>query len=310
MADTGAEWNQVKRKGRKLRHVSKPVADEKAPSDNLQPNPNPEYSIGDLSKYHDGVTRKFEQSACWRKLEKLLDSALSSRQQLPRIARAVCLGTGPYDPADGSSQARWTAHMQTAAFCAIINTIRSKTNQEIKCFIQEPRFTQIDKEFCSKLDLEAVDSPGGFDLVDENTLLYAIHVELEICNLAMRKSLPTVFIGTGLDEWLRVVDGTKERPGHLHRFFKLEDNYHKLPFPDLDYIFSSTSIYLREDQQTHDGCERGHIEEAGKEEVGQQDTEKKGDEKTESKTKSQSLEDQDAATKSDIDSLRLDKLVT
>ncbi|KAK0737373.1 hypothetical protein B0T21DRAFT_163216 [Apiosordaria backusii] len=244
MADSGGEWNQVKRKGRKLRHVSKPVADENAPSDNLQPNSKPEYSIDNVAKYHDNVSKRFEESPCWDELQKLLESAFSSHK-IPHITKAVCLGTGPYDPADGSSQARRTAHIQTVAFCAIINQIRAKTKQEIKCFIQEPRFTQIDKEFCAKLDLEAVDSPGGFDLVDENTLLFAIHLELELCNLAMRKTLPAIFIGTGLEEWLRVVDGTKERPGPLHRFFKLEGNYQKLAFPDLDYIFSSTSIYWK-----------------------------------------------------------------
>ncbi|KAK0664501.1 hypothetical protein QBC41DRAFT_259211, partial [Cercophora samala] len=308
MTDAGAEWNQVKRKGRRLRHVSKPVTDEDPPSDNLQPNPKPEYTIDDLSKYHDNVSRKFEENACWEKLEKILESALSS-QQIPRITKAVCLGTGPYDPADGSSQARWTAHMQTAAFCAIISWIRKETQQEIKCYIQEPRFTQIDKEMCSKLDLEAVDSPGGFDLVDENTLLFAIHLELEICNLAMKKSLPAVFIGTGLDEWLRVVDGTKERPGHLHRFFELEGDHRKLTFPDLDYIFSSTSIYLRADQHpTHDATEPGHIEEAKEEERGQQNDGKKEDDQIETQTKPEHLEDHDTAIKGDVDSLRLDKL--
>ncbi|KAK4197122.1 hypothetical protein QBC40DRAFT_334278 [Triangularia verruculosa] len=248
MTDSGGEWSQVKRKGRKLRNVSKSLADENVPSDSLQPNPKPEYSIDDISKYHDNVSKKFKESSCWDQLQKLLDSARSSHH-IPCVTRAVCLGTGPYDPADGSSQARRTAHMQTAAFCAIIDKIRTETKQEIKCFIQEPRFTQTDKEFCTTLGLEAVDSPGGFGLVDNNTLLFAIHLELEICNLAMRNTLPAIFIGTGLDEWLRVVDNTKERSGPLHRFFKLEGNYHKLTFPDLDYIFSSTSIYLREDGQ-------------------------------------------------------------
>ncbi|KAK4174157.1 hypothetical protein QBC36DRAFT_334238 [Triangularia setosa] len=274
MTDSGGEWNQVKRKGRKLRHVSKPVADEDALSDSLQPNPKPEYSVDDLSKYHDNVGKKFEESPCWEQLQKLLDVALSSRQ-IPHITTAVCLGTGPYDPADGSSQARRTAHVQTAAFCAIINQIRSRTKREIKCFIQEPRFTQTDMDFCTKLNLEVVDSPGGFGLVDENTLLFAIHLELEICNLAMRKALPAIFIGTGLEEWLRVVDDTKERSGPLHRFFKLEGNYHKLTFPDFDYIFSSTSVYLREDQQpTHSTSETSSV--ADDEEDGKQEDETRG----------------------------------
>lgn len=80
--------------------------------------------------------------------------------------------------------------------------------------------------------------------MDQDTLVFAIHLELEFSNLAL-KDPPAVFIGTGLDEWLRVVDASPEKPGPLVRFFELENTYSKTHFPDMDYIFSSTSIYWR-----------------------------------------------------------------
>ncbi|KAK4185738.1 hypothetical protein QBC35DRAFT_453970 [Podospora australis] len=250
MADSqsGGEWNQVKRKGRRIRNVVQSTSQDNDAPSALQPNPNPEHSVTDLVGYHEKVSKKFKESSCWENIEKLFSFVLSNHEK-PVITKAVCLGTGPYDPYDGSAQARWTAHMQTAAFNAVVELIREKTGQEIKCFIQEPRFTQFDKDFCAKLGLDAVDSPTGFDLVDKNTLLFGIHLEIEICNLAL-KALPVVLIGTGLEEWLKVHPrASKEEPGSLHRFFDVEDTHTQYTFPDLDFIFSSTSMYWRKDEQ-------------------------------------------------------------
>ncbi|KAK4230992.1 hypothetical protein QBC38DRAFT_277064 [Podospora fimiseda] len=245
--DSEGGWSQVKRKGRRLRHVPNASAvtvnDEVSKADGLRPNPSPEYSINDLLQYHKKVKQKFDESNCWLGVRERIDS-VASKKKLPTITKAICLGTGPYDPADGSSQARRTAHVQTAAFCAVVDHLRAKGEQDIKCYIQEPRFTQVDKEFCAKLSLEAIDSPDGFYLIDQATLVFAIHLELEFCNLALKVS-PAAFIGTGLDEWLRVVDASAEKPGPLIRFFELEATHHKSSFPDVDFIFSSTSIYLR-----------------------------------------------------------------
>ncbi|KAK4170436.1 hypothetical protein QBC43DRAFT_197399 [Cladorrhinum sp. PSN259] len=243
MGESEGAWSQVKRKGRRLRHITSATSDEVSKTDGLRPNPNPEYSVSDISQYHEKIKQKFDESRCWSGLKEQIDS-VASKKKLPTITKAVCLGTGPYDPADGSAQARKTAHFQTAAFCAVVDHLHGKGGQDIKCFIQEPRFTQVDKEFCAKLNLEAVDSPDGFALADQDTLVFAIHLELEFCNLAL-KVPPAAFIGTGLDEWLRVVDASAEKPGPLVRFFELEGTHDKSPFPDMDYIFSSTSIYLR-----------------------------------------------------------------
>ncbi|KAK3991231.1 hypothetical protein QBC44DRAFT_55433 [Cladorrhinum sp. PSN332] len=243
MGESEGGWSQVKRKGRRLRHVTNTLDGEVSKIDGLQPNPSPEYSVSDLLQYHEKIKQKFEESACWSGVKEQIDS-VASKKKLPTITKALCLGTGPYDPADGSSQARRTAHIQTAAFCAIVDHLRAKGGHDIKCYIQEPRFTQFDKEFCAELGLEAIDNPDGFALVDQEALVFAIHLELEFCNLALRVP-PAAFIGTGLDEWLRVVDASAEKPGPLIRFFELEDTHGKSPFPDLDFIFSSTSIYLR-----------------------------------------------------------------
>jgi hypothetical protein len=110
--------------------------------------------------------------------------------------------------------------------------------------VQEPRFTPIDQEFCARLGLEAVETPDGFSLVDENTLLFGIHMELEIYNQALSK-LPGIYVGASLEEWEKVVNHDSHTEGHLAAFSKMEQTYDKHPFPDLDYMFSSTVMYWR-----------------------------------------------------------------
>ena len=113
--------------------------------------------------------------------------------------------------------------------------------------VQEPRFTETDKEFCTTLDLEAVESPGAFSLVDENTLLFGIHMELDIYNQAMPK-LPGIYVGASLDEWEKVVDHDSNGQGPLSRYSEMEATYDRYTFPDLEYMFSSTVMYWRRGQ--------------------------------------------------------------
>ncbi|KAK4247716.1 hypothetical protein C7999DRAFT_14306 [Corynascus novoguineensis] len=243
-AGQDTEWNQVKRKGGRLRNIPAPMnqaADSL--SDGIRPNPNPELSVDDLWKYHHAVTKEWQSSEWWQQLRQLLESA-SDRPNRPVITRAVCLGPGPYEPSNGSSKARKTAHMQTAAFCYIVDNLKSLGVQDIKCVVQEPRFTSIDKEFCARLGLEVAESPDGFSLVDENTLLFGIHMELDIYNQALA-TLPAIYVGASLEEWERVVDHGSSTESPLAAYVKMDQNFDKYPFPDIDYMFSSTVIYWK-----------------------------------------------------------------
>jgi hypothetical protein len=110
--------------------------------------------------------------------------------------------------------------------------------------VQEPRFTPTDKEFCAKLGLEAVDSPDAFSVVDESTLVFGIHMELDIYNQALANH-PALYVGASLEEWEKVVDHGPAGEGPLALFLGMESTCDKYTFPDLDYMFSSTVVYWR-----------------------------------------------------------------
>lgn len=105
--------------------------------------------------------------------------------------------------------------------------------------------TQTDKEFCARLGLEVVESPDAFALVDDGTLLFGIHMELDVYNHALSTGLPAIYIGTGLQTWELVVDNGANSDGPLAPFSQMEATYDIHEFPDLDYMFACTVMYCR-----------------------------------------------------------------
>lgn len=265
MASQEGEWNQVKRKGRRLRNIPAPVvAGVDSAADGIVPNPNPEFSVDDIWRYHKTTTNDWQVLEWWERMKAVME-LVRNQPDRPPITTAVCLGPGPYDPSNGSAKARRTAHMQTAAFCFIVDHLSwaapvSSTlaprlelltccaelwsGQDIRCVVQEPRFTERDKDFCARLGLEVVDDPDAFAFVDESTLLFGIHIELDIYNQALTV-LPGIYVGASLQEWERVVDHSPQSKGPLTAFTVMDATYASYTFPDLDYMFFSTIMYCR-----------------------------------------------------------------
>ena len=65
----GGEWNQVKRKGGRLRSIPA-LINEAADSlvDGIRPNPKPELSVNDLWRYHESVTQDSQTTQWWEQV--------------------------------------------------------------------------------------------------------------------------------------------------------------------------------------------------------------------------------------------------
>ncbi|KAK1750299.1 hypothetical protein QBC47DRAFT_426308 [Echria macrotheca] len=182
-------WNQVRRKNGRKRNRAEP----RQPT-GIGPNPSPELSIDDIREYHNGIARDWLASDSWQALLGILMTATSPQRRPLPICKAICLGPGPFDPANGSTAIRRTAHIQTAAFVSIVSALETQLGQKIRCIIQEPGFTDVDKQFCQDdLGFLVVDTPEAFSMVDENTLIKWI-----IIVLASLFIIVPIAIGTGL----------------------------------------------------------------------------------------------------------------
>lgn len=90
--------------------------------------------------------------------------------------------------------------------------------------------------------MEVVESPAAFSMVDEDTVVYGIHMELKTYAQALT-TLPAIFIGAGLSEWETLMDVD---PAGLESMRKMDTTYKNYRFPDLNYMFHGTSMYWRE----------------------------------------------------------------
>ncbi len=124
---TGSEWTQVVRKSKRGSQQSRdPKQEQEDATTEVTPNPNPSFTIEDIRSCHETIRAEWQASECHRLLrEDLLSKTLQSH---PTITKAICLGPGSFDPANGSWASRRTAHMQVEAFRTLAHALGELTS--------------------------------------------------------------------------------------------------------------------------------------------------------------------------------------
>ncbi|KAF3760036.1 hypothetical protein M406DRAFT_222847, partial [Cryphonectria parasitica EP155] len=211
--------------------------------ENFRPNRRPQLSADEIRADYNDISSQWLSSGCHATLSNLVRDNASSHAG---VRRAVCLGLGAFDPEDGSLLAQRRSHIQLAAFLTIVQILEEEGKGKIECIYQEPRFAQPDKDFIASLGGKVLDSPASYDLIDETTMVYGIHLYRDVWNAALDKSLPAMCVGTGWDVW----EGcwTAQRCSDLYRIHEMETGtaFDKYPFPtDFDTSFSNTCIYWK-----------------------------------------------------------------
>lgn len=75
---------------------------------------------------------------------------------------------------------------------------------DIPVIAQDPAFSPLDKEFLHSIGFEVLQSPEGFDAINTNSLVYAIHCYPIVYDHVGKKGPPAVLIGNDL---IRLTDG-------------------------------------------------------------------------------------------------------
>ncbi|KAM5357517.1 hypothetical protein ACJZ2D_016179 [Fusarium nematophilum] len=230
------EWTHVTRKSRKSRpkpshsHInSLPITPR---TDSLR---SPLDLASDFSRIR---TRWVSEPPCQRLRSLVADKAT----HLKKVSRAVNLGVGTFDPADGAWDAKRSAFVQLAAFLVMVEELEKISGQKIECFFQDPVFSTSDKAFLENLGHSVVETPAGCDMIDGDTLLFGVHLYKPIYAMALEKSLPAIFVGTGWDVWDDLF-ASKD----LEKMEEMHKSYSRSEFPQdtFDSAFSSTSIYWK-----------------------------------------------------------------
>ena len=189
-------WVKVtSRKGRRSR--TKPALTAPAPC-TLLPSPST-LSLEQVKQDHDRLASQWKSSPSYGKLQELLSSNTAIVGN--SVATAICFGLGTFDPPDGAWEQKRKAHIQLAAFLAIVEHLQRQASHKIRCVFQEPILNSVDEAFIESLGHEVIDSPAGFQLVDPKTLAFGVHLYRDIYSQVISTHIPAMFIGTAYGTW-------------------------------------------------------------------------------------------------------------
>ncbi|KAI0808800.1 hypothetical protein GGR55DRAFT_680020 [Xylaria sp. FL0064] len=237
-------WVKVRsRKGRRSEKKSG-SAQTVSVSSTLPQGPSaPSLSLEEVQQDHDRLTGSWKSSSSYVRLQELLSSHAANLSS--RVTTAICFGLGTLDPHDGAWERKRKAHIQLAAFLAIVEHLQSQASHRIRCVFQDPVMNPVDRAFIVGLGHEVVESPIGFQLVDSETLAFGVHLYRDIYSQVIATHIPAMFVGTSYGTWEDFHSGENL---DWARMKQLDQLCVKAKFPENqgDTIFSSTVIHWRQ----------------------------------------------------------------
>lgn len=138
-------------------------------------------------------------------------------------------------------------------FMDMVETVQAKLNHadELKLYAQEPRFTQLDKDFLESLNVAVLEQPGAEELVDESSLIFIPCLEwvLELPFMLVAAKSP-LYVSSSMhwvaDEAERARHRLKNDPEGSNRLQKdcddalaaskaVLDSHHENKMPEADF---------------------------------------------------------------------------
>ncbi|KAI1329995.1 hypothetical protein F5Y16DRAFT_61976 [Xylariaceae sp. FL0255] len=248
LSESQDEWVRVwRRKGHGAKSRTQLRSGSTQPaSASSTPTPSPpSLTLEQVKKDHERFAGQWKSSSACVRLQQIL----SSNEPGVQVEKAICFGLGTFDPPDGSWDVKRKAHVQVAAFLAIVEHVGLQSDKPISCFFQDPILNAVDREFIESLGHQVVESPGGFELVDTSTLAFGVHLYRDIYSQVIAAHTPAMFVGTPYDVW-EDFHGTEKL--NWGRMKELDQQSSKSKFPENDFetAFSSTSIHWARKEET------------------------------------------------------------
>ncbi|KAK2052774.1 hypothetical protein LY76DRAFT_555131 [Colletotrichum caudatum] len=253
------EWTHVRPKSRFRRNAPRPPP--KIPGSALSKSadePRSLKSVADITAEYEAFKTRWRDTPCHANLRELVEANAAAHRM---VRKAVCLGVGTFDPEDGGWDAKRRSYIQLDGFLTIVEVLSALYKESIPCSFQEPRFTPNDAEFLTNLGHKVVESPAAFEAVDQDTLVFAVHMYRPVYEATLEKASPAMFVGTGWDVW---DEFATMKEGDFKCMSDMHDSHKHFPFPqDGTYTtFSSTCLYWRPKTESPKHSEDQPAEEA------------------------------------------------
>ncbi|KUJ09497.1 uncharacterized protein LY89DRAFT_657898 [Mollisia scopiformis] len=164
--------------------------------------PKPTFHGGDfevngvsyINRTLDEMRADFEH---WKKAWEESDACGALREKLEgmKIENAVVLGLGSLQ--SSRREGRRASATQLAALQTVLGAL------DLPVVLQDPQYTELDKEFLTSLGYKVVDDPGAFAAVGTGSLVYAIHCYGPVYQSFSDGPRPAVLIGTDVENFGR-----------------------------------------------------------------------------------------------------------
>jgi len=153
-------------------------------------------TMEELKQEFEHWKKQWDTSPASSELKTLLEDA----KKKSLIENVVFLGMGSLQ--NSRREGRRASATQLAALQTIISILGSE-GKKLEVVLQDPQFTELDKEFLDSFGYKAVQDPEGFKEVKDGTLVYAIHCYVDVYKAISEGPRTAVLIGTDVGNFGR-----------------------------------------------------------------------------------------------------------
>jgi hypothetical protein len=152
-------------------------------------------TLEELKQEFEHWKKQWEASPACAELQTLL--ADGEKAEWRKIDNVVFLGMASLQ--NSRREGRRASATQLAALQTVIHIL----GEEVEVVLQDPQFTELDKEFLGGLGYKVVQDPEAFKQVKEKTLVYAVHCYVDVYKSISEGPRPAGLIGTDIGNFGR-----------------------------------------------------------------------------------------------------------
>jgi hypothetical protein len=149
-------------------------------------------NVDQIQAYFTDHGEKWLYGGGFHAINKLLVDYASAARKIRKIV-AFALGSLRYNVVNGSLNVARPA-TQHAMVLGIASVLRETHGREIKCYLQDPIYNSVDKEFLESKGFTILQDPKGFLEVDEETLVVSISPNVPVKQIIADMPWPAAMI--------------------------------------------------------------------------------------------------------------------
>ncbi|KLJ12131.1 hypothetical protein EMPG_09559 [Blastomyces silverae] len=208
--------------------------------------------IENVEAYFKRTLTKWEATPACQHLRASLKALLQRNSNMRKIDKIVAYACGSLvdfeteESGDYPSLARHSFY-QHALVITLLEILQNErtdrdAGQKIRCYLQDPIYTNAERDMLAKFDLTVVDGQEGFLLTDDSTAVLSFAPNVCVKQIVLDISLPSMMI------WCKVKDGdllkTWTDPDSPRIRKLIGEHYDAVEFQDYEQRFQ-TAFYVK-----------------------------------------------------------------